>query len=335
MELLGRTLLGCLQDCGFRFGLKTVLLIAEQVIEALADMHSQGFLHLDLKPDNILFGLADRQDCLYLIDFGLSQRLNPSSSSLPRHSHSFKGNMIWASVNLLRLQEGSHRDDLEAMLYTLLFLLKGELPWMLLPDDQLNFYNVRRYKESIKPAKLFTGFPAFYELFLYVRSLTFCEKPDYAYMKEKLRRVAQKEGIEYDLQFDWKAAESSPPERAVSTKRKHHRTPSPPKVCRQVARLEANTVDRSPGALLQMCKDKFASPISPIQTETQENMREFHLELTPVITGERDAVEGMESLSLDICPLDSPSTTPKSASPTLKPHVREKYHQLKQSESLQ
>jgi len=330
MELLGTTLLSYFQKCGFSFSLKTVLLIADQLIEALADMHSQGFLHLDLKPDNIIFGLDARQDSLYLIDFGLSQRLTLSPSHLPRHMHSFKGNMIWASVNLLRLQEGSQRDDLEAMLYTLLFLIKGELPWMLLPDDQLNFYNVRRYKESIKPQKLFTGLPALYELFLYVKSLTFNEQPDYTYIKGKLRRIGHKEGIEYDLQFDWKALEPVPTERSASPRRRHH---SPLKLSRQVARLEANTVDRSPGALLQMCKDKFSSPVSPIRTETEEEMREFRLKLTPVAMGEKDPVEVMESLSLDICPLDSPSTTPKSASPTIKPSVREKCQKIKQCNS--
>lgn len=328
MELLGTTLLSYFERSELRFSLKTVLLIADQLIEALADMHSQGFLHLDIKPDNIIFGLNTRQDFLYLVDFGLSRRLTPSHA--PKHVPSFKGNMIWASVNLLKMLEGSQRDDLEAMLYTLLFLAKGELPWMLLPAADMNFYTVRRYKEHIPPAKLFTGLPAFYEIFLYVRSLKFGERPDYVYIKEKFRKVAEKEGIQYDFQFDWKPLEPISPHRASTTKRKTHRTSSPLKLYRQVARLEANTEEKSPGALIQMCRDKFTSPICPI-IPTESEAEGFHLRLTPVIMGQGDPARDVEPLSLDICPLDSPSTTPKSASPTIKPAVREKFKRLKET----
>lgn len=48
---------------------KRVVQIGIQLASALAYMHEQGFLHRDVKPDNVLF--AD-PDCVKLVDFGLA-----------------------------------------------------------------------------------------------------------------------------------------------------------------------------------------------------------------------------------------------------------------------
>jgi serine/threonine protein kinase len=41
-------------------------------------MHSVGYIHLDLKPDNVLLGSSDygnpRSKILYLIDFGIARK---------------------------------------------------------------------------------------------------------------------------------------------------------------------------------------------------------------------------------------------------------------------
>lgn len=39
-------------------------------------MHEIGYIHRDLKPANILIGLAKKANLIYLIDFGLSKKLN-------------------------------------------------------------------------------------------------------------------------------------------------------------------------------------------------------------------------------------------------------------------
>lgn len=51
--------------------------ICRKILEGLACLHSNGVLHLDIKPDNILLRLVDRGDKSllepYIIDFGLSK----------------------------------------------------------------------------------------------------------------------------------------------------------------------------------------------------------------------------------------------------------------------
>jgi serine/threonine protein kinase len=43
-----------------RFSIKTAIMIGMQLVDRLQDLHGIGFLHLDIKPDNILLGSADR-----------------------------------------------------------------------------------------------------------------------------------------------------------------------------------------------------------------------------------------------------------------------------------
>ncbi len=94
-----------------RFSIKTAIQIGMQLIDRLKDLHTLGFVHMDLKPDNILLGSANRtrldSSQVILIDFGISKRyLNDfgdhikDSKSVP-----FSGNLLFASKNSFLLME--------------------------------------------------------------------------------------------------------------------------------------------------------------------------------------------------------------------------------------
>jgi serine/threonine protein kinase len=46
--------------CKRRFTLKTVLMLADQMIQRIEYIHSRLFLHRDIKPDNFLIGVGKR-----------------------------------------------------------------------------------------------------------------------------------------------------------------------------------------------------------------------------------------------------------------------------------
>mmetsp|Transcript_13148 Transcript_13148/g.20443 ORF Transcript_13148/g.20443 Transcript_13148/m.20443 type:complete len:121 (+) Transcript_13148:210-572(+) len=72
MKALGPNLRKLLKDCpGHYFSQTTVYMITIQLIQRLRIMHNLGFVHNDLKLDNILVGHKDPGQ-IYLIDFGLT-----------------------------------------------------------------------------------------------------------------------------------------------------------------------------------------------------------------------------------------------------------------------
>lgn len=83
MAILGPNLQQLFDFCENKFSLKTVLIIGMQMIQRLEFLHSNNFIHRDMKPENILIGqLRRKQDIIHLIDFGLVKRyLCPKSGN--------------------------------------------------------------------------------------------------------------------------------------------------------------------------------------------------------------------------------------------------------------
>lgn len=207
--------------------------IALQALERLQACHEEWLAHRDLKPENLLFesgGVAEVGAVLlapaaasdaaaaiaagttprtwprvYLIDFGLCKMLRRADGRhiAVTHGKSLAGTPRYASLAAHRGVEQSRRDDLESLLYVLLHLARGSLPWQsefMAPADAAaaaadgddSFATIAAIKARMTPQELCAGLPAAFEVTLeHARSLAFDAMPDYALLSRAWRRAAK------------------------------------------------------------------------------------------------------------------------------------------------
>mmetsp|Transcript_27303 Transcript_27303/g.20438 ORF Transcript_27303/g.20438 Transcript_27303/m.20438 type:complete len:135 (+) Transcript_27303:419-823(+) len=132
IDLLGPSLEDLFKFCGGRFSLKTVLMIAHQILGTIARLHAKNFVHRDIKPENFLMGLGRKSHIVHLIDFGLAKRYRDGKTHqhIPyKENKNLTGTARYASVNAHLGIEQSRRDDLESIGYILVYFANGSLPW--------------------------------------------------------------------------------------------------------------------------------------------------------------------------------------------------------------
>ncbi|OAY82356.1 Casein kinase I isoform delta-like [Ananas comosus] len=209
MDLLGPSLEDLFNFCSRKLSLKTVLMLADQMINRVEFVHSKSFLHRDIKPDNFLMGLGRRANQVYIIDFGLAKKYRDTSTHqhIPyRENKNLTGTARYASVNTHLGIEQSRRDDLESLGYVLMYFLRGSLPWQGLKagTKKQKYEKISEKKVATSIEALCRGYPTeFASYFHYCRSLRFDDKPDYSYLKRLFRDLFIREGFQFDYVFDW------------------------------------------------------------------------------------------------------------------------------------
>ena len=201
--LLGKSLFDIFKGQN-KMSLNDICFISFQIIERIQWVHSKGFIHGNIEPGNFLIGRKDK-NMIYLIDFGLSKKYRADKTGKHIKFCSTKkliGNDLFASNNASSGVKQSRRDDLESIAYTIIFLLKGELPWQNATgvnklEKNLNIYNM---KKKISVNDLCKDIPSQIKEFTnYVKLLEFEEKPDYYYLRGLITSILNERNIKIDL----------------------------------------------------------------------------------------------------------------------------------------
>jgi serine/threonine protein kinase len=131
LERLGDSLKNIMKRSNRHFSTKCTMTIGIRLLDLLEKLHHQGFIHCDLKPDNVLTGYSCSNE-LYLIDFGLTNRYLDSSGVHIKFKTNqlFSGNVIYSSKNAFAGVTLSRRDDIISLLYFLIFCINSKQKWI-------------------------------------------------------------------------------------------------------------------------------------------------------------------------------------------------------------
>ncbi|MQM07738.1 hypothetical protein Taro_040583 [Colocasia esculenta] len=214
LDLLGPSLEDLFVYCGRKFSLKSVLMLADQMITRIEYLHSKGYLHRDIKPDNFLMGLGRKANqasteirCISsILDLQKDIVICPPIATFHTENKNLTGTARYASCNTHLGIEQSRRDDLESLGYVLLYFLRGSLPWQGLKaaTKKQKYDKICEKKLSTPIEVLCKSHPVeFASYFHYCHSLTFDQRPDYGFLRRLFRDLFSREGHEFDYVFDW------------------------------------------------------------------------------------------------------------------------------------
>jgi len=219
MERFGSDLQRILDNSeGNKFTTKTSCSVTLQVLDSLEYIHSQGYVHKDVKGSNLLVGLGlDGQHLVHLVDYGLCSKfrvgdLHKQYKHDTRWAH--EGTMEYTSRDA-HIGCASRRGDLEVLFYNLIEWFGGSLPWdreCASPQvtKTAKFLAFRQMGKFLRICFRGEKYPAFLIKFMkYINGLQFEEEPDYDFLRGLVYEEMVKSGCKIDSKLEFKLAKLS------------------------------------------------------------------------------------------------------------------------------
>ncbi|OHT14353.1 CK1 family protein kinase [Tritrichomonas foetus] len=278
MELLGKSLDDLFYICNQKFSLKTVLMIIDQTLNAIEFIHRMNFIYRDIKPNNFLIGKNDFSNQIFLVDFGLVKKYRKIDGEHIKFKtgQSIVGTTRFASVNALKGNRQSRKDDMIALGYLWIFFLKGTLPWAGIDRKDENHDCDCKYegkydkmismKLYTSPDKLCQDLPKEFSQYLTaVSSLEFEEEPKYSDYRLMFRKLFIRCQFSYDYKYDWSnnpLVDPEPPKIAPRQKTSIRRRPVSERLLPLSPHERLTKNDESFGCYATNCNEKRERPNS-------------------------------------------------------------------------
>lgn len=235
IDLLGPSLEDLFDHCNRRFTIKTVVMVAKQMLSRVQTIHEKNLIYRDIKPDNFLIGRPGTKtaNVIHVVDFGMAKQYRDPKTKqhIPyRERKSLSGTARYMSINTHLGREQSRRDDLEALGHVFMYFLRGGLPWQGLKaaTNKQKYEKIGEKKQTTAIKDLCDGFPGkhkhrtprrakpprcdghanthaeeFNKYLSYVRNLGFEDTPDYDYLRELFTTALKNTGEVEDGEYDW------------------------------------------------------------------------------------------------------------------------------------
>ncbi|KAJ1646087.1 Palmitoylated plasma membrane-bound casein kinase [Coemansia asiatica] len=237
IDLLGPSLEDLFDMCRRRFSVKTVAMLAKNMLTRIQTVHEHNLIYRDIKPDNFLVGCPGTETAnrIFMVDFGMAKQYRDPKTHqhIPyRERKSLSGTARYMSINTHLGREQSRRDDLEALGHVFMYFLRGSLPWQGLKaaTNKQKYEKIGERKQNTPVRELCEGFPPEFATYLStVRKYAFEETPDYNYLRGLFDSVLVSIGEKDDGVYDWNLlndgygyAANSAAVSAVARQNQHH-----------------------------------------------------------------------------------------------------------------
>uniref|UniRef100_M4BBB7 Casein kinase I n=1 Tax=Hyaloperonospora arabidopsidis (strain Emoy2) TaxID=559515 RepID=M4BBB7_HYAAE len=217
IERLGRTLETVLQEQG-PVPSETAARLGQEILETLQQMHVKNILYVDVKPENFMLNMG-KENKVYCVDFGISDRYVTATGKhkelkegtvvgtptfLSIHCHNglstFRLLCVSRMIGFLLYVSAasSRRDDVESLLYVLIYLIRGDLPWQCASSDAEG----ARIKSATSVDQLCASLPkAWGTMLTRIRACGFENRPDYDFFEQQFSMLGGKKGL--NTPFKW------------------------------------------------------------------------------------------------------------------------------------
>lgn len=177
ISLLGDSINSYIEKHG-KLSLNNVLLIGNKMLNIIEFIHDKGLIHRDIKPDNFLFGVDGEGkiniEKVYLIDYGFCKVYKTIEN---RHIENVSLNKIigtpnYISINIHNLNQPSRRDDVESIIYIMIYMFMGKIGWEVKSDTE-KIVMKEELERNIDVPDVIKNYLS------YIRKLKFEEQPVY------------------------------------------------------------------------------------------------------------------------------------------------------------